>query len=66
MWADRLRDWIDRLDTGRAARELLRAALSGHKSLTEQEKGYVLYCVAKGRALTEWVRKAADPDGAAG
>lgn len=61
---DRLRDWIDRLDTGRAARELLRAVLSGHKSLTEQEKGYLLYCVAKGRALIERVRKMAGPDDA--
>lgn len=62
--ADRLRDWIDRLDTGRAAKKLLRIVLSGCRSLTEQETGYLLYCVTKGRALTERIREVADSDDA--
>lgn len=61
---DRLKDWIDQLDTGRDAKELLRIALSGRRNLTEQETGYLLYCVAKGRALTERTREVSDFDDA--
>lgn len=57
---DCLKGWIDQLDTGRAAKELLRVVLSGHRSLTERETGCLLYCVTKGRTLIEWARGVAD------
>ena len=49
--ADRVRRWMDRLDTGRGAKELLLRAAGGEEPLTENEKGYLLYCLVRGRAL---------------
>lgn len=57
---DKIRLWVDRLDTGREAKALLYRALEG-KPLSEHERGYLLYCLLKGKNLIERAEMNADP-----
>lgn len=59
--AGRLRDWIDRQDTGREVKELLHKALRPQSVLSEQEAGFVLYCLVKGKRLLRQTEQAGEP-----
>jgi hypothetical protein len=50
---DRIMAWIDRFDTGRDAKELLRDVVERKKELSEEDRGYLLYCLVKGKSLLE-------------
>ena len=56
---DKIKLWVDRLDTGTEARTLLYKALEGN-SLSEREKGYLLYCLVKGKTLVTQAEKKSD------
>lgn len=57
---DRLKVWVDRQDTGRDAKELLRKAVEQPNSISDQEIGYSLYCLVKGKTLVEQAEKASE------
>ena len=58
---DRLKLWIDRLDTGRDAKDLLRKALEPQSSLTDLDQGFLFYCLIKGKPLVKQAVKEAKP-----
>lgn len=58
---DRLKLWIDRLDTGRAAKELLRKALEPQSSFPEEDRLFLLYCLVDGKPLLEQAEQISDP-----
>lgn len=61
---DRLKVWIDRQDTGREAKELLRKAVAQPATISDQELKYVLYCLVKGKTLVAQAEKASEPTAA--
>ena len=54
---DRIRVWIDRQEIGAEAKRLLTNCLLGNQLLSEQERGWVLYCLAHGRGMLEQIRR---------
>ena len=56
---DKIKAWINRMDTGNEAKELLYQALVQQKPLSDYEKGRVLYYLAHGKHLIEEVRRTA-------
>ena len=61
---DRLKVWIDRYDTGREIKEVLRQALEPQQELLEQDVPYLCYCLVKGRSLIGMAEKAPNPSAA--
>lgn len=55
--ADRFMAWIDRQETGCEVKKLLYQVLIDRKSLSEQEKRYVLYCLTHGKHLIVEARR---------
>ena len=53
---DRFALWIDRLDTGRAAKELLHSVLRGEE-LDDTKRRWLSYCLLRGRTLIENAEK---------
>ena len=58
---DRLNAWIDRQDTGREAKEILRKAVEQPDAVSDQEVSYLLYCLVKGKTLVAQAEKTTDP-----
>lgn len=57
---DKIRRWIDSLNTGAEAKRIL---YSGTKrKLNEDELGYSLYCAVKGKSILEQIKEEADED----
>ena len=54
---DRIRVWIDRQEIGAEAKRLLTNCLLGNQLLSEQERGWVLYCLAHGKGMLEQIRR---------
>lgn len=58
--ADSLRKWVDRLDTGNEAKDILTDAING--KLSRENTEYMLYCLVKGRSLIgEQTEKSTSP-----
>jgi Predicted ATPase len=50
---DEVKCWIDYVDLGRAAKDLLLKTLHSNEKLTETEQGFLLYCLIKGKDLIQ-------------
>ncbi len=50
---DRIKLWIDRVDTGRTAKMLLLKVVEQKEPLTEDERCYLCYCLVKGNTLVK-------------
>ena len=58
---DYLNRWIDRLDVGGMQKKLLRQAMLAKQPLPEEEKGKLLYLIAKGSVFLSPAEHIADP-----
>jgi hypothetical protein len=54
---DQIMVWIDRLDTGGEAKELLRDVVERKKEPPAEDRDYLLYCLVKGKSLLERSQK---------
>ena len=55
---DKIKAWIDRQGTGQAVKRLLYQTLIEQQSISQEERNYVLYCLAHGKGLIEETRYA--------
>ena len=54
---DQIKTWIDRQATGRAVKKLLRQVLIEREPLSDRDKKFVLYCLARGTHAIQAARR---------
>lgn len=54
---DKIKTWIDRQKTGQGVKRLLYQTLVEQQPLSREDRGYVLYCLARGKGLIEETRQ---------